>query len=360
MLSIEMLPARQGDALWVEYGVPSRRLLVDGGPAETWKHLKARIEAQPLEERHFELLLISHIDIDHIGGARPLLEQAGDLGVTFGDIWFNGYRHLPETPIESLGPVQGEVLTTLLVGERYPWNEAFHRRAIVVPNGDDAPPSRELEGGLAVTVLSPGPAQLERLRPIWSAEVTKHGLNPKVEPEPPTPLPKGVEALGAAPDVAQLAATPFHPDTAAPNGTSVALLLELKDGPSAVVAADAFPSVLQQSVGRLLRERGQRRLRLEAFKLPHHGSRANTNRGLLELIDCPLHLFSTDGTQTRHPDREAVARVLDTATQNVSLGFNYLSDQNEVWRDPGTVERYGYGLRCPDPGEAGLAVTLRA
>lgn len=357
-LSIEMLPARQGDALWVEYGSPRRRILIDGGVEETWEPLRERVEKQPMDERHFELLVVSHIDNDHIQGVLPLLELADELGVTFGDVWFNGFRHLPDTPIESLGPVEGERLTTLLVDKGLPWNERFGGRAVVIPPGADALPRIELDGGLSLTLLSPTPTQLERLRPVWKTIVDEHNLNPAVEPEPPVPLPEGVEALGAMPDVDSLAAKPFKSDTTKPNGSSIALLLEVEDGPSALLAADAFPTVVQESVERLLAERGEARLALDAFKLPHHGSRANINHGLLGLIDCPLHLFSSDGTQTKHPHPESVARVLATSKRPLDLAFNYLTKYNEPWRDSEAAEHYGYGLQVPPAGGSGLTVTL--
>lgn len=50
--------------------------------------------------------------------------------------------------------------------------------------------------------------------------------------------------------------------------------------------------------------------------------------------------------------------MLVTASTKPSLAFNYRSEYNEIWRDPETVLRYGYGLRCPDDGEAGLAIVL--
>ena len=56
-------------------------------------------------------LVITHIDFDHIGGVLSLLQDK-DLGVTFHDIWFNGWRHLPGSGFEEFGPVQGEKLTT--------------------------------------------------------------------------------------------------------------------------------------------------------------------------------------------------------------------------------------------------------
>src|SRR5216684_2857231 len=94
MLRVEMLPAAQGDALWIEYGDATRprRVLVDGGTASSWRDgLRARVESLPRDERHFELLIVTHIDADHIDGALALLTEES-LGARFGDVWFNGWR----------------------------------------------------------------------------------------------------------------------------------------------------------------------------------------------------------------------------------------------------------------------------
>ncbi|BBX66544.1 ComEC/Rec2 family competence protein [Mycolicibacterium psychrotolerans] len=69
MFSVEMLPAGHGDCLWIEYGDPVRRVLVDGGPYYSYKHLRARIERLDPTDRHFELLIITHVDADHIEGS---------------------------------------------------------------------------------------------------------------------------------------------------------------------------------------------------------------------------------------------------------------------------------------------------
>jgi glyoxylase-like metal-dependent hydrolase (beta-lactamase superfamily II) len=47
--------------------------------------------------------VVSHIDADHIGGVIELLEDTA-LGVSFGDIWFNGYRHLPAPKAPAAPP----------------------------------------------------------------------------------------------------------------------------------------------------------------------------------------------------------------------------------------------------------------
>jgi len=363
MLRIEMLPAAQGDALWIEYGDATRprRVLVDGGTASSWKEgLRARVEALPRDARHFDLLIVTHIDADHIDGALALLTDES-LGASFGDVWFNGWRHLPETPLESLGPIDGEQLTDALIGHGIPWNEAFGGRAVGV-NADGKLARRELAEGLALTVLSPTAKQLADLKPVWRKVVEEAGLDPDKPRQPaeeePAPTP-GLERLGVEPlpDVPALAAVPFKADTAEANGSSIVVLLEY-EGKSAVLCGDAFPPVVQASIGRLLAERAADRLTVDAFKLPHHGSHANVSLDLLATLDCPRYLFSSNGAHTRHPHPEAVARVLVADWGERSLLFNYATSFNEPWAEQELRDQHHYETRYPPDGEVGLVVDL--
>lgn len=111
MLMVELIQAAQGDCIWIEYGEDPdalHRILIDGGTSGTYKHLKKRIKSLAPDERHFDLLVITHIDADHIAGILKIFEE-DELGVTFADIWFNGYQHLGKT--RTRGVVQGERLS---------------------------------------------------------------------------------------------------------------------------------------------------------------------------------------------------------------------------------------------------------
>src|SRR5690242_13906859 len=98
MLELRLLPARQGDAIWVRWGDPTapRQLIVDMGTEGVGKQLRARIEALPPGARRFELLVVTHVDADHIGGVLScLVNMQEELeGLHFEDIWFNGIDHL--------------------------------------------------------------------------------------------------------------------------------------------------------------------------------------------------------------------------------------------------------------------------
>jgi glyoxylase-like metal-dependent hydrolase (beta-lactamase superfamily II) len=83
MFDVEMLPAREGDCLWLRYGDSKniKQILIDGGRAATAKALKKRFAALPPKERVFELLIITHVDRDHIEGVLKIIEdlQSGDI-----------------------------------------------------------------------------------------------------------------------------------------------------------------------------------------------------------------------------------------------------------------------------------------
>ncbi|MCP3100768.1 MBL fold metallo-hydrolase [Myxococcus sp. K15C18031901] len=345
---VHLLPAQQGDCILIEYGRPERphRVLIDGGIAGTWKHLKPLIEALPVEQRRFDLLVVTHIDQDHIEGALSLFKSPPE-GLSFDDIWFNGYKHLEESDLEDFGPLQGEVLTRHLWTVPA-WNQHFGRRAVVVP--DTGPlPTRELPGGMRLTLLSPTRERLKKLRGVWAKKCEEAGLVPEVEPHPPAP--EGLEVMGGI-DVATLLSGRFKEDDAEANGSSIAFIAE-HGGRSVLFGADAHPSVLCASIARLAGGRAK----VDAFKLPHHGSRKNVSRELLALVDTPRYLFSTSGSRYRHPDREAVARVVAN-TQPAELWFNYRSAHTEAWDSDALRGEWRYTTRYPPLDAGGITLDL--
>ena len=254
---IEMLPAQHGDSLWIEYGDASatHRWLVDCGTAPTAAELRRRVELLPKKDRRFELLVLSHIDADHIGGVLPFLNEV-KKGMRFGDVWFNGWRHLSG----QLGAKQGEMFSSALQDLNLPWNQWRQGQAIVVEGGDL--PEHTLPGGMKLTLLSPRREQLAKLAPAWARELKKAGLVPGAHVDYSSFL-RGTPSTST--DVDKLADTPFAGDAAAPNGSSIALLAEF-GGASALLGADAHAPVVVESVRKLLRQRGVDRLRLDALQ----------------------------------------------------------------------------------------------
>jgi len=123
---INFLPARYGDCIWIEYGTNDEmhRILIDGGTSGTKSDIRELIEALPEDQRKFELVVVTHVDRDHIEGILALLEEE-KLAFKVEDFWFNGWEHLPEDNREEFGPVQGERLTAAILKHHVKWNKAF-------------------------------------------------------------------------------------------------------------------------------------------------------------------------------------------------------------------------------------------
>jgi beta-lactamase superfamily II metal-dependent hydrolase len=349
MFEIEMLPAREGDCLWIRYGKPNspRQILIDGGRAATAKDLKGRFAALAPKERVFELLIITHVDRDHIEGVLSLLTDTS-LKLTFKDIWFNGFDHLNQAKLETFGAVQGERLSAALVDRKLPWNKAWKRKAVCV-NGK-ALPTKKLEGGLQLTLLSPDAAKLRALIPVWEKECKRAGLIAGIGSKPAEA--RGLESFGAI-NIERLAASRFAEDAAQANGSSIAVLAHY-DGKKVLLAGDAHTDRLGDSI-RLLKK-SAKRLKIDAFKLAHHGSEHNVSRELLALLDCPRYLVSTNGSYFKHPSAGSLARVVKFTDKDVVLYFNYRTKFTSVWDNHSWQATYGYTTRYPDKKHNGTLV----
>ena len=125
-----------------------------------------------------------------------------------------------------------------------------------------------------------------------------------------------------------------------------------------MLAADCHADVLLDSINRLQRISEADRLKLDAFKLPHHGSRNNLSKDLIQKIDCTRYLFSSNGAYYKHPDKEAVARVIKYGIGIRQLIFNYSTAFNDIWDVDEWKIQYGYSLTFPDSGVSGQEIDL--
>ncbi len=357
---IDMLPAREGDCLWIEYGDEDHphRILIDGGRQSAYNVVKARFAALPDGQREFELAILTHVDADHIEGFLKLLEDS-ERGVTFKDFWFNAFHHLdPEgfvTPgedddLESFGAVQGEKLTKGLVEQKWAWNMAFNQSPIVVPDeGKGYLPTIMLPGGMKLTIVSPTWEGLQKMQPRWEREVKRAGLVPGTHIPDELPLEDDEESFGGLDknEVHDLAALNFRKDTSPANGSSIAVIAEF-EGKRAFLTGDAHANVLEKTLARLPEFNQDGIVKIDAFKISHHGSRKTLSTELVRMVDCHTYLISTDGSRHHHPDREAIARILEFGQENKAIFFNYRTDETEAWDRDDLKSEFSYSTQFPE------------
>lgn len=94
-VTIQMLPAASGDCIYLEFPDPDFRILIDGGYAKTYhKYLKKFLLNLAAEGKRLNLIVVTHIDNDHINGIKSLLQENGNAKnpqiIGIDEIWFNG------------------------------------------------------------------------------------------------------------------------------------------------------------------------------------------------------------------------------------------------------------------------------
>lgn len=375
---LEILPAQEGDALLLACRARDRvhHVLIDAGTPSTAPTVLKRLQAIP--DGRLDLLVVTHIDSDHIGGmARLLADPAFNL--TIDDAWFNGYQHLPAASGDR-GVADAERLTAVLSGRSaqprdIPWNLAFGGRAVMRP--DDladgsgvagALPVIALPWGLKLTILSPTPRALMALRRDWQKYL--QALHREL-PSPQTKQPASVAARSLL--LEDMAARRTADDSAPPNGSSIAFLAEF-GGKALLFGADAHPTVLLPALLTMARQRARLPaatplssvppLKIDVFKLPHHGSSANTTVELMTLVKAHHYVVSTSGRRFGHPDEEAMARVITLGRRSRNarhtLWFNYATATTTPWLQPDLAERYGYRTAGAAAGAAGAKIELGA
>ena len=369
MFSVEMLPANEGDALWIEYGSdPVRRILIDCGRKTAYRAVADRLDES--RELKFELFVLTHVDADHIAGAVPLLSDGRFGPDRVADVWFNGWRHLNGQHIDDdrnvaiLSAKQGEFFGAVLRDRDYPWNEAFSGFRIAVE--DDGPlPQVTLEGGMVLTLLGPNEEKLRDMRDRWEDDLTRVDLAPgdwetalellsRDRSHGPDVLSAGHEGPVVVEELAEVA---FNPDASEPNGSSISFLAE-HQGKAVLFAGDAHAPQLAESVRRLIDARGlDGKLPVDALKMAHHGSARNNSYELLELLDCKRFLLSSNGSRHHHPDPETLARILTLHDAGIEFHFNYRSDESLIWDDKHLMSRHGYRAFYP-AGGSGLRVDM--
>lgn len=361
-LELELLPARHGDAILLTWGPLTERhhLLIDGGPASAYPKVSTRLGK--VVTNGLDLLVLTHIDADHIEGTL-LLSNDADLNIGIGECWFNG----PAQIAPKLGTAQGEMLAALIGARGIPLNAAFGKASICAPDAGSRP-VHSLPGGLTITVLGPDPRSLAKLSAEWLNSLQDGGLVYASEEQALDAL-RGRTALNPAktflsggkgpPSVPDLLQKPSPNDTSTPNRSSIVLLAEYA-GNSVLLPGDATPLALLTGVRRLLAERNLERLDLTAFKLPHHGSTRNVTKELLQLLPADNYLFSSDGGKFGHPDDAGVAKCLAYGNPGSALVFNYRNPRTLRWQAEDVLRPRGNRALYPPSGSEGVSLSMAA
>jgi beta-lactamase superfamily II metal-dependent hydrolase len=335
-MTIRPLPAFNGDAILVSFLNNGKiiNILIDGGVPRTYRRaLKPMLEELQAVEQSIDLLIVTHIDDDHIGGIKALYEDIKLDRSLIKKVWFNSGKLLSrhfKTPEDTSREVEviPDDLTLMSVRQGMTLEAELEKQPgwvqqiILAGYG-------EFFYGAEIRVLSPGEPMLEKLNKRWETEEAKR-----------TQMSSG-DHDDFQFSITELLTRDFHEDNAVPNGSAIAFLMTL-NGLNYLFLADAHPSQIEASL-RTLGYSEAHRLCAEFVKVSHHASKFNTSPALLGIISSSHFFISTDGSAHGLPNKEPLARII-AANPGVTLHFNYEAIAKEMF-SPEDHERHTFTLK---------------
>ncbi len=280
-----------GDAIWIKFLGTDKNwhnILIDGGYGYAYKMAFGPLINHLLTEgEKIDLWIISHIDRDHIGSVLGFVQdkKIKSKPDSVNEFWFNHTGHSVKTPNGKLAVDDGIKFRQYLTN-----HDLLTKVAITtsLPNIDFF--------GLNIRVLSPTPEKLAIADVLWEKEENTGKIGRSKESADHT---KKIE------DLKDLA---FNCDTDAVNGSSIGLSIAY-DSIGALLLGDSHPDVISATL-KSLGYFEENPMSVNFMQLSHHGSKANTSPDLLALINTHDYVITGNGIHNRHPDKEALVRLL--------------------------------------------------
>ncbi len=290
ILSFDVRRARKGDCSILHFGTPDEPglILTDGGPSQVWKpQLKPRLsrirEAQDVDDDQplpVDLMMVSHIDDDHINGILELTGELVDaanagepLPLKIRQLWHNSFDDI-------IGDTHLRDDARRL---NLPINKSFDGTLV---KADEKTKAVDMGKGLKMTVVGPMKHELLDLQKEHDAFLKKSQKEKKAS--------------------ASLAA---FIDQSVANLSSIVVLVEAKNK-RILLTGDARGDKIMEGlelVG-LLPKNGD--MHLDVLKVPHHGSDRNMETIFFERVKANHYVFSGNG-EHGNPERETLEMLLD-------------------------------------------------
>ncbi|MBN2307552.1 MAG: hypothetical protein JXR94_01190 [Candidatus Hydrogenedentes bacterium] len=377
VFTLEALQAKHGDALLLHYGSTAdpQLMVIDGGPDTVYGNwLRPRLmEIQEAKDPDnpllIKLLLVSHIDDDHINGILDLTKElrgcAGPPPFTIERLWHNSFDDIVGAEDKPLEAALDTMSAAALGGAPAPGTAALSEEsAMVMANvkqgrtlredaktlglsvnspftglvlaPKDGPRTVGLSGGLALTVVGPGEGRIAKLQAEWDKMLKKYGLAQTAELE-----------TAAAKKL----------DTSVYNLSSIVILARVA-GKSMLLTGDARGDEIVEA----LKETGlltNDHIHVDVLKVPHHGSKRNSTPGFFETVTADHYVFSAHSAKHGHPNMETF-EMLSAARGNdeFTIHLTNWEDRFEPFFDEEEANGKQYTVDALPDGDTAIRLDL--
>lgn len=371
-MNLNVLQAAYGDCMILKSGSQSKssqtnshHFLIDGGPASTY-NIGLKEELQRIGEKggRVDLLIVSHVDNDHINGLLKLmqdlsLQKKGNnrWTIEIDALWYNAFsrtigqrievrlrdllsntrtvfKNRSRTQVTARGIREGHDLYQYAHDLAIEINPQFNNDTIIVT---DKP--KELKfGDIKFLVIGPTRKNLEDLRKQWLDWLDKHE-----------------KALRTRADY-RLA---IQADKSIPNLSSI-MFLAKEDDDTILFTGDGLGEhvIYGLKQARLLGSSGS--VHVNILKLPHHGSDRNITRDFFTNVTADKYLISANGRDD-NPSFLTLSWIAETAKEQhrqveIILTNNTSNVERFVKKYP--KDEYGYKLKLMKKGSHSMNLRL--
>lgn len=268
---VSSLKAMTGDSFVIKW--KENNLLIDGGMPNTYGEIQRKVQGNNLRA-----VFVTHVDYDHIGGVINLIKQP-EIDISNCTFFMNNPDLASNYNGSEVRYEHGDTLQKMLQ----------QRGTDFLPVTKGSVPI-EIEG-LKITPILPTQNLCQKLCDNWDLSRTWDEV-------------KG--------DYDYLKSQKNNGDII--NKASVCLIIEYAQK-KVLMLGDSHADDVKESLKEF------EEYKFDLVKLSHHGSKHNTNAGLLELIDCNDYIISTNSNKYEHPDPETI-KLLSNRAREKGCEFN--------------------------------------
>jgi beta-lactamase superfamily II metal-dependent hydrolase len=331
LLSLIVVQAEYGDCMLLESDATNVKsyILIDGGPSQTYKrYLRPTIE-RFVKNRKLDLVVLSHIDNDHISGLLDLLEEIKNqkegnqnIIVRIEDMWHNSFKDLLQmdkqtvafvkgilrshlgamSSVDTASPViepililkgvsEGIDLADLAKSLRIPANSNFDNTLIVA---EDILKPIQI-GKIQFHILGPTRKNIQKLKKDWSDWLIRH-----------KDTPVSVLDYAAIKEI----------DNSVTNRSSIMFIVE-SEGKKILFTGDGLGSDIVDVLSEKQMLNSEGKLHVNILKVPHHGSERNVSEEFFGIITADTYVISANGRDD-NPSLSTLKWIIESAGGKLS------------------------------------------
>jgi hypothetical protein len=330
ILSLEIMQAAEGDSLILHFGTKEKPkiIVIDGGPRGIFKNflkprlLQIKAKISPNARLPLSMVMVSHLDDDHVNGILKLTDDAiNNENFKIDNLWFNAFDDI-------IGNIQIPVISSIAASAaaadigslpiNLP-NIDSHASAVIASTGQGRKLQKDantlnatinngfgetagkpnlVQGGsvadgsekiiqwgniaddLKITVLHPNRQRLIELQTQWDKDLREAKA-------------KGDDSI--------IFASLSNPDTSPFNLSSIVCLVK-SNGKTILLTGDGRDDDIMAGLknNNLLDTNGK--CKVDIFKIPHHGSDRNSSVKLYQTVIAKHYVISANGKHD-NPDK---------------------------------------------------------